>query len=53
MTLQTLVDGLVLGGLFSLSAVGFSLLFGVLGVVNLAHGAFVLIGASTRCWPCR
>ena len=44
MTMQTLVDGLVLGGLFSLSAVGFSLLFGVLGVVNLSHGAFVLIG---------
>lgn len=42
---QTLVDGLILGGIFSLSAVGFSLIFGVLGVVNLAHGIFVLLGA--------
>jgi branched-chain amino acid transport system permease protein len=43
--LQTLVDGLILGGIFSLSAVGFSLIFGVLGVVNLAHGIFILGGA--------
>lgn len=43
--LQTLVDGLILGGIFSLSAVGFSLIFGVLGVVNLAHGVFILGGA--------
>jgi branched-chain amino acid transport system permease protein len=43
--LQTLVDGLILGGIFSLSAAGFSLIFGVLGVVNLAHGIFVLAGA--------
>jgi len=43
--LQTLVDGLILGGIFSLSAVGFSLIFGVLGIVNLAHGVFILGGA--------
>lgn len=43
--LQTLLDGLVLGGIYSLSAVGFSLIFGVLHVVNLSHGALVLIGA--------
>lgn len=42
---QTLVDGLILGGIFSMSAVGFSLIFGVLGIVNLAHGIFVLLGA--------
>lgn len=50
--LQPLADGLVLGGLFSLAAVGFSLLFGVLGVLNLSHGAFVLIGgyAAWTLW---
>jgi branched-chain amino acid transport system permease protein len=43
--LQTLVNGLILGGVFSLAAVGFSLIFGVMNVVNLTHGAIVLIGA--------
>ena len=42
---QTLVDGIILGGIFSLSAVGFSLIYGVLKVVNLAHGMFVVLGA--------
>jgi branched-chain amino acid transport system permease protein len=43
--LQTVADGLVLGGLYSLAAVGFSLIFGVMNVVNLSHGVLVLIGA--------
>lgn len=43
--LQTLIDGLILGGVFSLAAVGFSLIFGVLGIVNLTHGIFVVAGA--------
>jgi len=45
LVLQTLLDGLVLGGMYALSAVGFSLIFGVLHVVNLSHGVIVLIGA--------
>ena len=44
LTLQTIADGLVLGGLYALAAVGFSLIFGVLSVVNLSHGVLVLIG---------
>ena len=43
--LQTTLNGLVLGGLYSLAAVGFSLIFGVLGIVNLTHGVFVVAGA--------
>ena len=42
---QTLTDGLMLGGIYALSAVGFSLIFGVLHVINLSHGILVLIGA--------
>jgi branched-chain amino acid transport system permease protein len=42
---QTVTDGLVLGGIYALSAVGFSLIFGVLHVINLSHGILVLIGA--------
>ncbi len=42
---QTLADGLVLGGIYALAAVGFSLIFGVLHVINLSHGVIVLMGA--------
>jgi len=42
---QATLYGLLQGGLLALVAVGFSLVWGVLNVVNLAHGAFVLGGA--------
>ncbi|MBS0518106.1 MAG: branched-chain amino acid ABC transporter permease [Proteobacteria bacterium] len=45
LVVQTLADGLVLGGIYALAAVGFSLIFGVLHVINLSHGILVLIGA--------
>jgi branched-chain amino acid transport system permease protein len=43
--LQATLYGLLQGGLYALIAVGFSLVWGVMNVVNLAHGAFVLGGA--------
>ncbi len=39
------VQGILLGGLFALFACGLSLLFGVVGVINLAHGDFAILGA--------
>lgn len=43
--LQATVYGLLQGGLLALIAVGFSLVWGVMNVVNLAHGSFVILGA--------
>lgn len=43
--LQTLVDGLVLGSTYSLLALGFALVFGVLGVLNVAHAEFAVLSA--------
>jgi branched-chain amino acid transport system permease protein len=43
--LQATLYGLLQGGLLALIAVGFSLVWGVMNVVNVAHGAFVLVGA--------
>ena len=43
--LQATVYGLLQGGLLALVAVGFSLVWGVMNVINLAHGAFVVVGA--------
>jgi branched-chain amino acid transport system permease protein len=43
--LQATVYGLLQGGLLALVAVGFSLVWGVMNVINLSHGAFVVAGA--------
>jgi branched-chain amino acid transport system permease protein len=43
--LQATIYGLLQGGLLALIAVGFSLVWGVMNVVNLAHGSFVILGA--------
>lgn len=42
---QILLNGLVLGGLYACIAVGFSLVWGVLNVINILHGSFVVLGS--------
>ena len=42
---QILVNGVLLGGLYALMALGLALVWGVLRIVNLAHGAFIMLGA--------
>ena len=44
--LLQLVTGLALGSVFVLLALGLSLIFGMLTVVNFAHGAYFMVGAS-------
>ncbi len=41
---QILVNGILLGGLFGLMALGMALVWGVLDIVNLAHGSFIMLG---------
>ncbi|MDR1482741.1 MAG: branched-chain amino acid ABC transporter permease [Synergistaceae bacterium] len=45
MLLQTLVTGLSIGGIYSLMAVGYSLIFSILSFSNFAHGAVIMLGA--------
>jgi len=45
--LQSIVNGLIQSGFFALAAVGLVLIFGVMGVVNFAHGELVMVGAYT------
>ena len=45
MLLQQLVNGLMLGSTYSLIAIGYALIFGVLGLVHLAHGEVFMMGA--------
>ena len=45
--LQTIVNALVQSGFFALWAVGLVLIFGVMGIINFAHGELVMVGAYT------
>jgi branched-chain amino acid transport system permease protein len=42
---QVVVNGILLGGLYAIMALGLALVWGVLNIVNLAHGAFIMLGA--------
>lgn len=41
---QVVLNGILLGGFYLLMAQGLNLIFGVMGIVNLAHGAFIVLG---------
>ena len=45
LALQILVDGFAISALYALGATGFTLIFGVSGVLNLSHGALMVLGA--------
>jgi branched-chain amino acid transport system permease protein len=45
MLAQQILNGLVVGGVYSLFALGFSLVFGIHKILNLAHGAVLMTGA--------
>jgi branched-chain amino acid transport system permease protein len=43
--LQQLVNGIVLGAIYALVALGYTMVYGILGLINFAHGEVVMIGA--------
>jgi branched-chain amino acid transport system permease protein len=43
--MELVVQGILLGGLYATAALGLSLVFGVMRLVNLAHGQFLVVGA--------
>ncbi len=47
---QQLVNGVVLGATYALFAIGFTLMFGVMGVINLTYGVYFALGAFAALW---
>jgi len=43
--LQVLVNGILTGGILAVVALGFSLVWGIMNIINLAHGSFIMLGA--------
>jgi len=43
--MQVLLNGILLGGLYACMAIGFSVIWGVMNIINLAHGSMIVLGA--------
>jgi branched-chain amino acid transport system permease protein len=43
--LQVLINGVLLGGLYACASIGFSVIWGVMNLINLAHGSMIILGA--------
>lgn len=48
--LQNIIFGVLIGGLYGLGAVGLSLVFGVLRILNVAHGELIMLGGYLSFW---
>jgi len=43
--IQQIINGLVLGSIYALVALGYTMVYGILGLINFAHGDIVMVGA--------
>jgi branched-chain amino acid transport system permease protein len=47
---QQLINGLTLGGVYALIAIGYTMVYGILGMLNFAHGEIYMIGGFAGWW---
>ncbi len=50
MVVQVVISGLLAGALYAMVALGLALIFGVMRVINVAHGTIMMLGAYTTFW---
>src|ERR671938_276667 len=48
--LQVIISGVLLGAVYALLAIGLNLIFGVMRVINVAHGDLMMLGSYTTFW---
>jgi len=48
--IQLLISGILLGGIYALASIGLTLIFGVMKVVNFAHGEFLMLAMYASFW---
>ena len=56
--LQQMINGLVLGSMYALVALGYTMVYGIVNLINFAHGEVLMVAPSpvgrSRCgWPTR
>src|SRR5262245_6947368 len=51
--IQQLINGLTLGSIYALVALGYTMVYGILGLINFAHGEVVMIGALVALAVCK
>ena len=49
--LQQIINGLVLGSMYALVALGYTMVYGIINLINFAHGEVLMVGALTS-WTC-
>ena len=47
---QILINSILLGGIYACIAVGFSLVWGVMNILNILHGTFLMLGGYVTFW---
>lgn len=47
---QSFIDGILIGGIYGLVAIGLTLIFGVMKIINFAQGAFMMLGMYVTYW---
>ena len=45
--MQQIINGLVLGSMYALVALGYTMVYGIIGLINFAHGEVLMVGALT------
>ena len=45
--LQQIINGLVLGSMYALVALGYTMVYGIINLINVAHGEVLMVGAIT------